>query len=120
LITRGIAEMTRLGRHLNANTETFSGLSGIGDIVLTCTENLSRNRRFGLGLGQGQSVEQVEKQIGQVIEGKFAAHEIFHLSQKHTIELPICEQVHAVLCGRKDSRQAVEELLARAIKHESD
>lgn len=120
LITRGIAEMTRLGRYLNANTETFSGLSGIGDIVLTCTDNLSRNRRFGLGLGQGQSVEQVEQQIGQVIEGKFAAHEFFHLSQKHAIELPICEQVYAILYTQKDSRKAVEELLARSIKHESD
>lgn len=120
LITRGIAEMTRLGRQLNTHTETFSGLSGIGDIVLTCTENLSRNRRFGLGLGQGLNVEQVEQQIGQVIEGKFAAREIFHLSQQHAIELPICEQVHAVLYANKDARQAVEELLARSIKHESD
>jgi glycerol-3-phosphate dehydrogenase (NAD(P)+) len=120
LITRGIAEMTRLGRQLHANTETFSGLSGIGDIVLTCTENLSRNRRFGLGLGQGHSVEQVEDQIGQVIEGKFAALEIYQLSQKHAIELPICEQVHAVLYAHKDPRLAVEELLARSLKQESE
>jgi glycerol-3-phosphate dehydrogenase (NAD(P)+) len=120
LITRGIAEMTRLGRQLNANTETFSGLSGIGDIVLTCTENLSRNRRFGLGLGQGYSVKDVEAQIGQVIEGKYAAQEIYNLGQKHAIELPICEQVYAVLYSNKNPRSAVEDLLSRSLKHECD
>ncbi len=120
LITRGVAEMMRLGKQLNANMETFSGLSGIGDIVLTCTENLSRNRRFGLGLGAGKSAEQIETEIGQVIEGKYATKVIYDLAQRLEIELPITTQVYEVLYNHKSARQAVEDLLSRALKHEAD
>ena len=120
LITRGVAEMTRFGKRLEVNTDTFSGLSGIGDIVLTCTENKSRNRRFGLGLGAGKSLQAVEQDIGQVIEGKYAAKVVFELAQKLDIELPISQQVYEVLYNNKPAREAVEELLARSLKNEAD
>ena len=120
LITRGMAEMLRLGKKLDVNLETFTGLSGIGDIVLTCTENMSRNRRFGLGLGAGKTAQQIEQEIGQVIEGKYAAKVIYDLAQKLAIDLPITTQVYEVLYDNKPARQAVEELLARSLKNESD
>ena len=120
LITRGVAEMTRFGKRLGANTDTFSGLSGIGDIVLTCTENMSRNRRFGLGLGAGKSIQEVEQEIGQVIEGKYAAKVVYDLSRKLDIELPISTQVYEVLYNNKPAREAVEELLSRSLKSETD
>lgn len=120
LITRGVAEMMRLGKQLNANPETFTGLSGIGDIVLTCTENMSRNRRFGLGLGAGKSAEAMQTDIGQVIEGKYASKVIYDLAQKMDIELPITAQVYEVLYNNKPARQAVEDLLSRSLKHETD
>jgi glycerol-3-phosphate dehydrogenase (NAD(P)+) len=120
LITRGVAEMTRFGKRLGANTDTFSGLSGIGDIVLTCTENMSRNRRFGLGLGAGKSIQEVEQEIGQVIEGKYAAKVVYDLSRKLDIELPISTQVYEVLYNNKPAREAVEELLSRSLKNEAD
>ena len=120
LITRGIAEMVRLGKHLNVNVETFMGLSGIGDIVLTCTENLSRNRRYGLGLGEGKNPTDIENEIGQVIEGKYAAKVIYELGHKLKIDLPISHQVYEVLYENKPAHVAVEELLARSIKHEAD
>jgi glycerol-3-phosphate dehydrogenase (NAD(P)+) len=120
LITRGVAEMTRFGKRLNVNTDTFSGLSGIGDIVLTCTENMSRNRRFGLGLGAGKSLQQVEQEIGQVIEGKYAAKVVYELAQQLNIELPISTQVYEILYNNKPARDAVEELLSRSLKNEAD
>lgn len=120
LITRGVAEMTRFGKRLEVNTDTLTGLSGIGDIVLTCTENMSRNRRFGLGLGAGKSLQEVEQEIGQVIEGKYAAKVVFDLAQTLNIELPISTQVYEVLYNNKPAREAVEELLARSVKNEAD
>lgn len=119
LITRGMAEMMRLGKHLNANTETFTGLSGIGDIILTCTDNMSRNRRFGLGIGQGKTADEVETEIAQVIEGKYACKVIFDLAEKLSIEMPISTQVYEVLYNNKAARAAVEDLLSRSLKHET-
>ncbi len=118
LITRGITEMVRFGRLFNAHLETFMGLSGIGDIVLTCTEDLSRNRRFGLGIGAGQSAKQVEASIGQVIEGKYATEVIFKLANKMDTELPITNQVYEILYDNKPARLAVEDLLSRSLKFE--
>lgn len=120
LITRGVTEMMRFGKHLNANMETFTGLSGIGDIVLTCTEDLSRNRRFGLGIGQGKSVGEIEAEINQVIEGKYATKVIFNLAQTLNIDLPITTQVYEVLYNNKPARSAVEDLLSRSLKNETD
>jgi glycerol-3-phosphate dehydrogenase (NAD(P)+) len=119
LITRGLAEMTRLGLSFGAHQETFSGLSGVGDLVLTCTDNQSRNRRFGLLLGQGIAIEQAEQQIGQVVEGKHNAAQICALAHEHHIEMPICEQINALLQNRLTPQQAVHYLMSRPAKEES-
>ncbi len=118
LITRGVAEMMRFGKQKGVATETLVGLSGIGDIILSCTDNLSRNRRLGLGLGSGKQLADIEKEIGQVLEGKYAAKVINDLSSQLKIELPISEQVYQVLYCQKSPRTAVEDLLSRASKSE--
>ena len=120
LITRGVAEMTRFGFSLDINPQTLVGLSGLGDIVLSCTENLSRNRRLGLGLGAGKDLVVLEKEIGQILEGKYAAKVIHEVANNMHIELPISEQVYQVIYAGKSARDAVEELLARASKTEVD
>lgn len=119
LITRGLAEMTRLGLSLGAHQETFLGLAGVGDLVLTCTDNQSRNRRFGLLLGQGIAIVKAEKQIGQVVEGKHNAAQICSLAQNNKIEMPICEQVNALLKNKLSPQQAVQQLMSRPAKEES-
>jgi len=118
LITRGLAEMSRLGLALGARADTFLGLAGVGDLVLTCTDDQSRNRRFGLLLGHGVGIEDAEKQIGQVVEGKHNAAQICALAKQHHIEMPICEQVNALLHGKINARQAVSNLMARPPKQE--
>lgn len=118
LITRGVAEMMRFGKQKQVKTETLVGLSGIGDIILSCTDNLSRNRRLGLGLGAGKPLAEIENEIGQVLEGKYAAKVINELSSQLNIELPISEQVYQVLYCQKSPRTAVEDLLSRASKSE--
>ena len=120
LITRGVAEMMRFGKHQNVSTETLVGLSGVGDIILSCTDNLSRNRRLGLGLGSGKALIDIEKEIGQVLEGKYAAKVVHDLAKQQRIELPISEQVYRVLYEQKSPRTAVEDLLSRASKSEAD
>lgn len=120
LITRGVAEMIRFGRLLDVKTETLVGLSGIGDIILSCTDNMSRNRRLGLGLGLGKELSAVEKEIGQVLEGMYATKVVHDLSNQLNIELPISEQVYQVLYKNKPPREAVENLLSRASKDEAD
>ena len=120
LITRGVAEMMRFGKFLNVRTETLVGLAGVGDIILSCTDNMSRNRRLGLGLGSGKQLATIEQEIGQVLEGKYAAKVINDLSKQLGIELPISEQVYQVLYHNKSPRAAVEDLLSRASKHETD
>tara|TARA_R110000868_G_scaffold380784_1_gene646979 strand:+ start:158482 stop:159495 length:1014 start_codon:yes stop_codon:yes gene_type:complete len=117
LITRGLAEMTRLGLTLGASQETFMGLAGMGDLVLTCTDNQSRNRRFGLALGAGKDL--VEAKAGSnVIEGARAAVEIHHLAKQHKLDMPIVEQVYQVLQQQVTPKQAVENLLSRDPKAE--
>ena len=120
LITRGIAEMLRFGNKLNAHTSTLVGLSGVGDILLSCTDNMSRNRRFGLGIGAGKALPEIEKEIGQVLEGKYAAKVIHDISKQQQIELPISTEVYQVLYNNKSPRVAVEDLLSRASKNEAD
>lgn len=100
LITRGLAEMTRLGIRMGAREETFRGLAGVGDLVLTCTDDQSRNRRFGLHLGNGVSIADAEKQIGQVVEGKYNAAQICALAEQLEVEMPICVQVNALIKGQ--------------------
>lgn len=118
LITRGLTEMTRLGMSLNADPQTFMGMAGLGDLVLTCTDNQSRNRRFGLALGQGQDVEQAMKDIGQVVEGYRNTKEVYMLAQRMGVEMPIVEQVYQVLYQQKPAKQAAYDLLSRERKFE--
>jgi glycerol-3-phosphate dehydrogenase (NAD(P)+) len=118
LITRGLAELTRLGLELGAKPETFTGMAGLGDLILTCTDNQSRNRRFGLALGQGKSVEQAMKDIGQAIEGYRNTKEVVLLARRHGVEMPICEQIYDVLYGDTTPQQAATNLLSRARKSE--
>jgi len=119
LITRGMAEMTRLGEALGARPETFMGMSGLGDLVLTCTDNQSRNRRFGLALGQGKDVETAMTEIGQVVEGYRNTKEVFMLASRYHVEMPITEQIYQVLYQHKCPKEAALALLGRAVKVET-
>ncbi len=118
LITRGLAEMVRLGEAAGGKRETFMGLTGVGDLVLTCTDDQSRNRRFGLAIGRGQSPEDACAVIGQGVEGAATTREVMRLARRYGVEMPITEQVDRVLHGGQDPRQAVEALLARDPKPE--
>jgi len=119
LITRGLAEMTRLGAALNAEPNTFMGMAGLGDLVLTCTDNQSRNRRFGLALGNGDNVEHAMQVIGQVVEGYRNTKEVHMLAQRMKVEMPIVEQVYQVLYCGKAAKLAAYDLLSRERKNES-
>lgn len=118
LITRGLSEIMRLGINLGGQADTFMGLTGLGDLILTCTDNQSRNRRFGLALGQGKSRAQALQDIGQEVEGISAAHEAYLLSQKYQVDMPITEQVYKVLFEDLNPKAAVHNLLARDQKPE--
>lgn len=119
LITRGLSEIMRLGLALGGKQETFMGLAGLGDLILTCTDNQSRNRRLGLTLGQGKTIEQACQEIGQEIEGIAAAKQAYLLAQKHQIEMPIIEQTYLVLYENLAPSTAVQNLLKREQKPES-
>jgi glycerol-3-phosphate dehydrogenase (NAD(P)+) len=118
LITRGLAELTRLGVRMGGKPETFMGLTGAGDLILTCTDNTSRNRRVGLGLGQGRKLDAVLAEIGQEAEGVATARELYRLSEKLKIEMPITEQVYRVLYEALAPQTAVEALLKRDPRRE--
>lgn len=113
LITRGLAEMSRLGGALGAQHKTFMGLSGMGDLILTCTDNQSRNRRFGLALGQGMSVDAAQESIGQVVEGRHNARQVYLLAKEQSVEMPISQQVMNILAGDETPQDAVHALLSR-------
>lgn len=119
LITRGLSEIIRLGIKLGGKQETFIGLAGLGDLVLTCTDNQSRNRRFGLALGQGKKKPEILKEIGQEVEGISAAQETFTLANRHNVEMPIVEQTYKVLYENLTPLTAVQNLLNRDQKAES-
>lgn len=118
LITRGLAEMTRLGAALGAEPSTFMGMAGLGDLVLTCTDNQSRNRRFGIMLGEGKSVDDAQNLIGQVVEGYRNTKEVWILAQRCGVEMPITEQIYQVLYAGKNAREAAIALLSRTSKEE--
>ncbi|MEQ1528670.1 MAG: NAD(P)H-dependent glycerol-3-phosphate dehydrogenase [Methylococcales bacterium] len=118
LITRGLNEIIRLGIKLGGKQETFMGLAGLGDLILTCTDDQSRNRRFGLALGQGQDRNVATQQINQEIEGVSAARETYLLAQKYSIDMPITEQTYRVLYENLNPLIAVQNLLAREQKPE--
>lgn len=119
LIARALSEISRLGISLGANAETFTGLTGLGDLVLTCTDDQSRNRRTGIALGKGQNLETAVKEIGQVVEGVSTAKEVIALAKKQNIDMPITEQVYNVLYQQAPVQDAVNTLFNRAIKNES-
>ncbi len=118
LITRGLAEMTRLGIDLGGKLETFTGLAGVGDLILTCTDNQSRNRRFGLALGQGKTPAEAEKEIKQVVEGKRNAELIYAFAKQRHIDTPITEAVWKILHGGLTLHEAMQSLLGREPKSE--
>jgi glycerol-3-phosphate dehydrogenase (NAD(P)+) len=120
LITRGLTEMTRLGVALGARRETFMGLAGLGDLVLTCTDNHSRNRRFGLALARGASVEAALQEIGQVVEGYQAARALRGVATREHVVMPIAEGLYGVLYEQLAVEQVVRGLMLRPIKPEFD
>lgn len=113
LITRGLAEITTLGMALGGERETFVGLSGLGDLILTCSDDQSRNRRLGLAMGRGKSIQEAEKEIGQVVEGKRNAEIVAMLAEKLKINMPICQTVWQILQGKCNAREVINTLLAR-------
>ena len=118
LITRGLREISRLATALGAQEETLTGLAGMGDLVLTCTDDQSRNRRFGLALGRGESAAAAKAAIGQVVEGEGATHDTYTLAQQHGIRMPITEHLHQMLAGKRSLEETFASLLAREIKQE--
>lgn len=118
LITRGLAEMKRLGVALGGKPQTFMGLTGVGDLVLTCTDNQSRNRRAGIGLGRGKPLEEVLRDIGQEVEGVKTVHELYAMARRLEVDMPITEQVHRVVYEGLSPAKAVEILLNREPKSE--
>ena len=120
LITRGLAEMTRLVVACGGRTETMAGLAGLGDLVLTCTGDLSRNRAVGVELGRGRKLLEITAGMhGQVAEGVFTTNAAIELARARGVEMPITEQMHAILNAGKSPRHAIQELMAREFKSES-
>lgn len=115
LITRGLAEMVRLGEALGADRDTFMGLAGLGDLVLTCTDDQSRNRRFGLAIAKGTGVDQAIAAIGQVVEGVHAARAVFRVAQRLSVDMPICEHVYRVIDEQLPIRSVIDALMQRRI-----
>lgn len=120
LMTRGLAEIGRLGALLGGQPETFMGLAGLGDLALTCTDNQSRNRRMGLALAAGKTVDQAKEEIQQEVEGVNTTREVYHLARKLGVEMPITDAVYRVLYEDLDPRQAVRDLLHRQQRREVD
>ena len=118
LMTRGLAEIARLGLALGAERQTFMGLAGMGDLILTCTGDLSRNRRVGLALAQNKSLPQILEELGHVAEGVYTAREVDRLARQLAVDMPISAAVAAVLDGRLSAAQAVEQLMARDPREE--
>ena len=118
LVTRGLMEMTRLGLALGAQKDTFMGLSGVGDLVLTCTDDQSRNRRFGLGLAKGADVDAAREAIGQTVEGFYAARAVRNVAAKLKVDMPIVAEIYKVVYEGKSPQDAVTTLMSRPISPE--
>lgn len=118
LMTRGIYEMTKLGINMGAHAQTFQGLSGIGDLIVTCTSLHSRNRKFGYLIGQGRSVQEAMEEVKMVVEGYKTTKVAYILSQEQDVEMPITQALHAVLYEDLDPKVAVDKLMSRRSKHE--
>jgi glycerol-3-phosphate dehydrogenase (NAD(P)+) len=119
LITRGLVEMTRLGVALGAHRDTFMGLAGLGDLVLTCTDDQSRNRRFGLLLAAGKTPDQALAEIGQAVEGYLAAKAVRNVANREGVDMPLCEGIYSVLYEQKPAKEVVRGLMSRPIKAEN-
>jgi glycerol-3-phosphate dehydrogenase (NAD(P)+) len=120
LITRGLAEMMRLGVRLGALRETFMGLAGLGDLVLTCTDDQSRNRRFGMALGRGESPASAQSSIHQVVEGVTAARAVHDVAQRLQVDMPICREIYGIMYENKSVRSAVQALMGREVRSEAE
>jgi glycerol-3-phosphate dehydrogenase (NAD(P)+) len=120
LITRGLAEMMRLGVKLGALRETFMGLAGLGDLVLTCTDDQSRNRRFGMALGRGESKAEAQGVIHQVVEGVLAARAVHDVAQRLQVDMPICREIYGIMYENKPVRAAVQALMGREVRSETE
>jgi len=118
MINRGLVEMTRLGVALGAKTDTFMGLAGMGDLVLTCTDDLSRNRRMGLALASGKSVDEAQHEIQQVVEGVLAAKAVRKVAEEHGVVMPICQEIYRILYEGVSPGEAVGTLMSRGLKPE--
>src|SRR5450631_2429168 len=120
LITRGLAEMMRLGVALGAQRETFMGLAGLGDLVLTCTDDQSRNRRLGLALGRGESMQHAQTGIGQVVEGVLASRAVCAVAEQQSVEMPICREVFRIMHEDKPVSEAAQALMGREVRSETE
>lgn len=118
LITRGIAEITRLGIAMGAKPETFAGLSGIGDLIVTCASMHSRNRRAGILIGKGKSVQEAEREVNMVVEGIKTAKAVYYLSNKYGVEMPIATEVYRVVFENQNAKECVWNLMNRSLKPE--
>ena len=120
LMTRGIAEISRFGVALGADISTFSGLSGIGDLIVTCISMHSRNRRAGILIGQGYSIEETQEKIEMVVEGITATEAVYKIAKELNVEMPITECIYKVVEGQIDPKTAVKELMTRNKKYENE
>jgi len=118
LVTRGLTELARLGIALGGRQETFAGLAGVGDMIVTCTSVHSRNRRAGVLIGQGVPVDQAMEQVGAVVEGYYAARSAYQLAKKVGVEMPIAGEAYAVLYQGKPAAETIHALMGRDRKHE--
>ena len=115
LITRGLAEMARLSQAMGGASATVMGLAGLGDLILTCSDNLSRNRRFGQAIGSGLTVTQAQAKVKQVVEGLMNAEQVYQLARHHQVEMPIVEKVYQILYKKLSPKKAIQQLLSRPI-----
>jgi len=120
MMTRGMTEMARLGVKLGAEEKTFSGLSGMGDLIVTCTSMHSRNRRCGIMIGEGLRPAEATQKVGMVVEGMFTTEAAYELAQKNSVEMPITEAIYEVVNDKMDARKAVTALMGRSKKHETE
>lgn len=120
LMTRGMTEIARLGVKLGADLETFTGLTGVGDLIVTCTSMHSRNRRCGILIGEGMNPKEATKQVGMVVEGMYTAEAAYELAKRHQVEMPITEHIYQVINDQMSAKEAVTALMTRPKKHEME
>lgn len=120
LMTRGLTEIARLGKEMGASFETFAGLAGMGDLIVTCTSMHSRNRRCGILIGEGLSPQDAIERVGMTVEGYEAAKSAYNLSQKYNVDMPITTEIYNVLYKGKDMKQALNDLMTRPRRHENE